>query len=59
MPEWQELFAAQAAMSTNHMLVTVQGANHASLVDRHEHAMQTSAVILQVIEAAHLGQPLQ
>jgi hypothetical protein len=57
--EWQELFAAQAAMSKNHMMVAVQGANHASLVDRREHARQTSAVIRQVIEAAQLGRPLQ
>ena len=58
-PEWQELFVQQAELSTNHMMVTVEGATHASLVDRREHAMQTGTVILTVIEAARSGQPLQ
>ena len=57
--EWQELFAGQAELSTNHIVITIDGANHISLVDRQEHAMQTSAVILKVIEAARSGQPLQ
>jgi pimeloyl-ACP methyl ester carboxylesterase len=58
-PEWRDLFAAQAALSTNNIMVTVDGANHVSLVDRQEHALQTSAVIRKVIEAARSGQPLQ
>lgn len=58
-PEWQELFAQQAALSTNHIMVTVEDTNHISLVDRQEYALQTSAVILKVIEAVHSGQPLQ
>lgn len=58
-PEWQELFSQQAALSTNHMMVTVDGADHISLVDRQGHALQTSAIILKVIEAARAGQPLQ
>ena len=58
-PEWHDLFAGQAALSTNHIMVTVEGANHISLVDRQNHAMQTSALILKVIEAVHSGQPLQ
>jgi len=58
-PEWQELFAGQAELSTNHILITIDGANHISLVDRREHASQTSAVIIKVIEAARSGQPLQ
>src|SRR5215207_1233274 len=32
--EWQDLFAGQAALSTNNILVTVDAANHVSLVDR-------------------------
>ena len=56
--EWQELFAAQAALSTNHVLVTVDGANHASLVDRQEHALQTSTIIRRVVEAVRLDEPL-
>jgi len=58
-PEWHDLFAGQAALSTNHIMVTVDGANHISLIDRQEHALQTSAVILKVIEAARSGQRLQ
>jgi pimeloyl-ACP methyl ester carboxylesterase len=44
---------------TNHIMVTVQGANHASLVNRCEHAMQTSAAILKIVGAARSGQHLQ
>lgn len=58
-PEWHDLWAGQAALSTNHILVTVAGANHISLVDRQEHALQTSVVILKVIESARSGLPLQ
>lgn len=58
-PEWQELFAGQAKLSTNHILITINGANHISLVDRQSHASQTSAMILKIIEAARSGQPLQ
>ena len=58
-PEWQELFAGQAQLSTNHILITIDGANHISLVDRQSHASQTSAIILKVIKAARSGQPLE
>jgi pimeloyl-ACP methyl ester carboxylesterase len=57
--EWQELFIAQAALSTNHVIVTVDGASHISLVDRQGHAYQTGTVILDVLEAVRSGQPLQ
>ena len=57
--EWQELFAEQASLSTNHTTVVVEGANHISLVDRREHAIQTAAVMIRVIEAARSNQPLQ
>lgn len=57
--EWQELFVQQAALSTNHVLVTVDGANHISLVDQEDHALQTGAVILQVIDAARSDQPVR
>ena len=56
---WQELFAEQARLSTNHVTVVVEGANHISLVDRRDHAMQTRAVMIRVIEAARSNQPLQ
>ena len=57
--EWQDLFAGQAALSTNHIMVMIDDANHISLVDRREDAMHTGEVILKVIEAVRSGQPLQ
>lgn len=59
LPEWHDLFVAQSVLSTNTIMVTVDGASHVSLVDRQEHAMQTSAVIIKVIGAASSGRPLQ
>ena len=58
-PEWKELFIRQAELSTNHILVIVDGADHISLVDRQEHAARTGIVILQVVEAVRSGQPLK
>jgi pimeloyl-ACP methyl ester carboxylesterase len=58
-PEWGELFTQQAQLSTNHLLLTVEGADHISLVDRQEHAARTAAVILQVVETVRSGQSLQ
>jgi pimeloyl-ACP methyl ester carboxylesterase len=58
-PEWQELFTQQADLSTNHMIITIEGASHVSLVDRQEHALQTSKVILKIVEAVHANIPLQ
>jgi pimeloyl-ACP methyl ester carboxylesterase len=57
--EWRDLFSWQAALSTNHTMFLVEGANHISLVDRREHALQTSAAILHVIDAVHSGQPVR
>jgi pimeloyl-ACP methyl ester carboxylesterase len=57
--EWQDLFIQQAAISTNNMLVTIDGANHISLVHRQEHALLTSTVIIQVIEAVRSMRVLQ
>ena len=56
--EWKELFAQQAALSSNNKTVMVDGADHVSLVDRRDHAVQTSAAILEVLEAARTGEPL-
>jgi hypothetical protein len=58
-PEWQELFAQQAALSTNHMIITIKGASHISLVDRQEHAMQTGVMILKIVKAVHSNESLQ
>ena len=57
--EWQDLFAEQARLSTNHTTVVVKGANHIPPVDRREYAMLTGAATIRVIEAARSNQPLQ
>ena len=49
---WRELFTQQAAMSTNGKFYRVEGVTHISLVDKQEHADQTSTVIVKVIEDA-------
>lgn len=56
--ELQELFAQQENLSSNSLTWTVEGATHASLVDNQDHAQQTSAAILLVVEAIRTGQPL-
>lgn len=52
------LFNQQAALSVNHVVCMVEGAGHISLVDREDHAVQTNAAILQVLEAAVTGEPV-
>jgi hypothetical protein len=54
----RDLFREQAALSTNSRTVMVEGATHVGLVDNRGHAAQTTAAILQVVEAARSGQPL-
>ncbi len=54
----KELFTQQAALSTNSVTRMVEGATHAGLVDSAAHAPQTTAAILEIVEAAHTGQPL-
>ncbi len=46
------LFEQQAALSQNGRIYWVEGASHVSLVHRKEHAQQTCAAILEVVEAA-------
>ena len=48
-----------ATLSDDSILQKVEGATHGGLSDQREHAQQTSAVILRVVEAARAGQPLQ
>lgn len=57
--EWRDLFAQQAALSTNNKTIIVDGANHLSLVDRREHAQRTSTFILEVVESARTNEPLK
>ena len=54
----RDLFIQQAALSTNSHTRVIDGATHAGLVDNQNHAPQTSAAILQVVEAARTWQPL-
>jgi pimeloyl-ACP methyl ester carboxylesterase len=54
----QDLFAQQAALSTNSLTRLVDGATHAGLADNQNYARQTSTAILQVVQAVRTGQPL-
>lgn len=48
---WQPLFAEQAALSTNSATYVIEGATHASLVDKQADALQSAAIILKVVAA--------
>jgi pimeloyl-ACP methyl ester carboxylesterase len=54
-----DLFDQQASQSTNSVTRVIEGATHASLVDRQDHALQTSDAIREVVEAARSGEMLQ
>ena len=54
----RDLFIQQAALSTNSLTRVIDGATHAGLVDNQNHAPQTSAAILQVVEAVRTWQPV-
>jgi pimeloyl-ACP methyl ester carboxylesterase len=54
----RELQDDLARLSSNSTTRVVDGATHAGLVDNRDHAAQTSAAILQVVEAAQSGRPL-
>jgi pimeloyl-ACP methyl ester carboxylesterase len=54
----QDLFIQQAALSSDSYSQMIEGATHAGLVDNQEHALQTSTVILRVLEAVRSGQPV-
>lgn len=56
--ELQELFMQQEELSSNSLTRMVEGATHASLTDNQVHAAQTSAAILQVVDAVRTGKPL-
>lgn len=54
----RDLFARQAALSTDSISVMVEGATHAGLVDNEAHAAETTAVILRVVTSVREGKPL-
>jgi pimeloyl-ACP methyl ester carboxylesterase len=53
-----DLFAQQAALSSDSITHVVDGATHAGLVDNRAQATQTTTAILDVVHAVHTGQPL-
>jgi pimeloyl-ACP methyl ester carboxylesterase len=57
-PDWRMLQAELPALSSQSVQRTVDQATHLSLVSTQEDANATSAAILQVVEAARTGQPL-
>jgi hypothetical protein len=48
----------QAALSTNSLTRVIDGATHTGLVDNQTYALQTSAAILEMVEAARTQRPL-
>ena len=54
----RDLFAAQARLSSDSVTRVVDGATHAGLVDNERYARQTTAAILDVVQAARTGTPL-
>lgn len=55
---WTDVNAGIAASVPNGVHRVVPGSDHMSLVLKQEHAQVTSAAILDVVEAARMGQPL-
>jgi pimeloyl-ACP methyl ester carboxylesterase len=55
---WVELQNELPNLSSNSIHVTVKGSTHSSLALNREHAVQTGAAILQVVEAARAGRLL-
>jgi hypothetical protein len=56
---WTALQAELPSLSTNSRHITVDEATHGSLAFNPDHAKQTSAAILQVVEAANTGGNLE
>jgi pimeloyl-ACP methyl ester carboxylesterase len=54
----RELQDDLAQLSSNSATRVVDGATHSSLVDQRDHALQTSATILEVLEAVRTSKPL-
>lgn len=54
----RELQDELVQLSLNSVTRVIEGATHSGLVDQREHAVQTSAAILEVVEAARTGEPL-
>jgi hypothetical protein len=58
LPEWMALQAELPQLSSNRLHVIVEDATHASLALGADHARLTSALIVQVVNAASNGTPL-
>jgi pimeloyl-ACP methyl ester carboxylesterase len=57
-PAWLELQGELAALAPNSIHSVVEGATHVSLLYDPDHARETSAAIVRVVEAARNDQPL-
>jgi pimeloyl-ACP methyl ester carboxylesterase len=57
--ELKDLFAEQERLSTNSTTREVTGGTHAGLVDNRTAAAQTSAAIIQVVQAVRTGKPVE
>ena len=55
----RDLFVQQAALSTDSVTRVINGATHAGLVDQRDFSLQTSAAILEVVEAVRSQRPLE
>lgn len=55
----RELQDDLAQLSSNSATRVIEGATHSGLVDQRDHALQTSAAILEVLEAARTGESLK
>jgi pimeloyl-ACP methyl ester carboxylesterase len=55
---WNEFNVELAGLSSNSDYRSVDGATHMSLALKQQHAQQTSAAILDVVEAVRTGEPL-
>ena len=55
---WTDLQNELAALSSNSLHKTVDGASHQSLAFKQQDAQIVSAIILQVVEAARSGKPM-
>jgi len=58
-PGWLELQEELATLSTRSSHRVVEGSTHTSLLDNESHAQETSAAILEVVDAVRNGEPAQ
>lgn len=57
-PQWRQLFDQQGALSSDYKMYIIEGGTHSSILDKQEHAAQTTRAILEVLEAVRSGRPV-